>query len=347
MEQTNGKKILITGASGFIGSFIVERALQLGFNVWAAVRKSSNCQWLTDERIHFISLDMNNRDDLCATLTAFKQENGKWDYIVHAAGITKAQNKADFHRINHQGTLTFAQLLQSLEMTPQRFIFISSLSVCGAIHEETAPQPDGTLYPPISATDVPQPNTEYGRSKLAAERDLLNLTGFPVIILRPTGVYGPREKDYFLMAKSIQQHIDCAVGFKPQEITFIYVSDLVEAIFLAINNGAIGGIYHLSDGKTYNSRTFGRLIQKELNVRYVLRLTVPLFILHALCSVSGIMSKWTHKPTVFNNDKYNILKQRNWCCNIEPARSIGYKPMYDLKAGVKQTIAWYKQEKWI
>lgn len=347
MVQNAVKKILITGASGFIGSFIVERALELGYEVWAAVRKSSNCKWLSDQHIHFIHLDMSCQASLEEELSAFKQQFGKWDYIIHAAGITKAQKKGDFMRINYLGTTTFAHILTKLDMIPSRFILISSLSVCGAIHEKPLTEKNGTFYTPISAEDTPQPNTEYGESKLAAEQELLKMDNFPVIILRPTGVYGPREKDYYLMVKSISQHIDCAVGFKPQEITFIYVKDLVEAIFLAIDKGSIKGIYHLSDGKTYNSQTFGRLIQKELGIKNVVRITIPLFILYAICWTSEKLSKVTNKPTVFNNDKYHILKQRNWCCNIQPAQDIGYKPQYDLKQGVKQTVAWYKQEKWI
>jgi len=348
MANNEAKKILITGASGFIGSFAVERALELGFEVWAAVRKSSSHAWLSDARIRFIQLDMSNQNLLQEELITFKQVHGKWDYIIHAAGITKAKNKNDSNRINHEGTSTFAHLLQNLDMIPTRFIFISSLSVCGAIHEELKKNEDGMmLYPPISSEDTPRPNTEYGKSKLSAEKALTGMKGFPVVILRPTGVYGPREKDYFLMVKSIQRHIDCAVGMKAQEITFIYVKDLVEAMFLAINRGDIGGIYHLSDGKTYNSRTFGRLIQKELKINYVLRITIPLCVLRLICCISEKLSLLTNKPTIFNNDKYNILKQRNWCCNIRPAQAIGFQPQYDLKKGVKQTIAWYKQEKWI
>ena len=185
-------KILITGASGFIGSFIVEEALRRGFETWAAIRRSSSREWLQDERIHFIELNLSSKAQLVAQL-----RGQDFDYVVHAAGVTKCLNKADFHRINTEGTKNLAEALLEVGMPLKRFVFVSSLSIFGAIKEQ---QP----YEAIRESDTPQPNTEYGRSKLAAEQFLASLGArLPYIILRPTGVYGPREKDYFIMAKSV------------------------------------------------------------------------------------------------------------------------------------------------
>ena len=198
-------KILITGASGFIGSFIVEEALKRGFETWAAFRKSSSKEWLQDERIRFIELNLSSKAQLVEQL-----RGQDFDYVVHAAGVTKCLNKADFHRINTEGTKNLVEALIEVEMPLKRFVFVSSLSIFGAIKEQ---QP----YEAIRESDTPQPNTEYGRSKLAAEQYLEKKKGLPYIILRPTGVYGPREKDYFIMAKSIQQHSDFAVVYKRQD----------------------------------------------------------------------------------------------------------------------------------
>ena len=114
---------------------------------------------------------------------------------------------------------------------------LSSLSIFGPIHEEMP-------YQEISELDTPQPNTAYGRSKLEAELWIeREAKDFPCVILRPTGVYGPRERDYFLMAKSIRGHVDFAVGYKPQVITFVYVLDVVQAVFLALERGKVGQKY--------------------------------------------------------------------------------------------------------
>lgn len=340
-------KILITGAGGFIGSFIVERALASGYEVWAGVRVTSNRCWLTDRRINFINLDFQNCRSLRHELEIFKREEGRWDYIVHAAGVTKARNESAFFKVNYEGTRLFVNLLKEFEMIPERFLYMSSFSVVGAPDEKPAPQADGWLYRPITPEDRPQPNTAYGRSKLAAEQFLKSEKNFPVVILRPTGVYGPRERDYFMLARSIARHIDFAVGLKPQEITFIYVRDLADAVFIALQKGKSGQSYLLSDGKTYNSRTFSDLLQKELGVKRVLHIKAPLWLLRIVCGVSQIFSDVTGQMTALNNDKYNILKQRNWRCDISESRSLGYRPKYDLEAGVRETVAWYKQQKWI
>ena len=328
-------KILITGASGFIGSFIVEEALRQGFETWAAVRRSSSREYLQDERIHFIELNLSSKEQLVEQL-----RGQEFDYVVHAAGVTKCLDKRDFHRINTEGTKNLVLALQELQMPLKRFVFVSSLSIFGAIKEQ---QP----YDEIRETDTPRPNTAYGRSKLEAEQFLATTT-LPYIILRPTGVYGPREKDYFIMAKSIKQHSDFAVGYKRQDITFVYVSDVVQAVFLALEKGRTGRKYFLSDGQVYQSTTFSDLIHEELGRPWWIRITAPVWVLRVVTFFGEYVGRMTGKVTALNNDKYNILKQRNWRCDIEPAiRELGYHPEVDLKEGVRRSIQWYKENGWL
>ena len=328
-------KILITGASGFIGSFIVEEALRQGFETWAAVRRSSSREYLQDERIHFIELNLSSKEQLVEQL-----RGQEFDYVVHAAGVTKCLDKRDFHRINTEGTKNLVLALQELQMPLKRFVFVSSLSIFGAIKEQ---QP----YDEIRETDTPRPNTAYGRSKLEAEQFLATTT-LPYIILRPTGVYGPREKDYFIMAKSIKQHSDFAVGYKPQDITFVYVSDVVQAVFLALEKGQTGRKYFLSDGQVYQSTTFSDLIHEELGRPWWIRITAPVWVLRVVTFFGEYIGRMTGKVTALNNDKYNILKQRNWRCDIELAiRELGYHPEVDLKEGVRRSIKWYKENGWL
>ena len=330
-------KILITGASGFIGSFIVEEALKRGFETWAAIRKSSSKEWLQDERIHFIELNLNSKEKL------MEQLRGKdFDYVVHAAGVTKCLNKQDFRRINTEGTRNLCEAIMALQMPLKRFVYLSSLSIFGAIHEELP-------YQEIRESDTPQPNTEYGRSKLKAEKYLDSIaTRIPFIILRPTGVYGPREKDYFIMAKSIKGHSDFAVGYKRQDITFVYVEDVVQAVFLALDHGDNGRRYFLSDGQVYQSTTFSDLIREQLGHPWWIRLRVPTWVLRIVTFFGEYVGQLTGKVTALNNDKYNILKQRNWRCDIQPAiDELGYRPTVTLEEGVRRTIKWYKENRWL
>ncbi len=328
--------ILITGASGFIGSFIVEEALRQGFETWAAVRGSSSRQFLTDERIHFIELNLSSEEQLKEQL-----KGHQFDYVVHAAGVTKCLNKADFHRINTEGTQNLVRAIQALKMPLHRFVYISSLSIMGAIREQ---QP----YTEILESDEAKPNTAYGRSKLEAEQWLDTVEDLPYVILRPTGVYGPRERDYFMMAKSIQSHTDFAVGYKQQDITFVYVTDVVQAVFLACEKGVTGRRYFLSDGEVYQSSTFSNLIRKELGNPWWIRVTAPIWVLRIVTFIGEYVGHLTGKVTALNNDKYNIMRQRNWRCDIKPAQQeLGYEPKIKLEEGVRRSIKWYKDNKWL
>ena len=328
--------ILITGASGFIGSFIVEEALKRGFETWAAVRKSSSKRYLTDSRIHFIELDLNSPERLEEQLRGHD-----FDYVVHAAGVTKCLNVNDFFRINTEGTVNLASALMRQNPSLKRFVYISSLSVMGPAREE-AP------YTEISDKDTPRPDTAYGRSKLESEKRLDAIPGLRFVVLRPTGVYGPRERDYFMMAKSIKSHTDFAVGYKPQDLTFVYVKDVVQAVFLALDKGRDGGRYFLSDGRVYSSRTFSDLIRRELGNPWLLRIKAPLCVLRLITTVGELIGRLTNSVTALNNDKYNIMKQRNWRCDITPAMTeLGYKPEFPLDSGVPLTIQWYKENGWI
>lgn len=329
------EKILITGASGFIGSFIVEEALNRGFEVWAAVRKSSSRQFLQDERLRLIELDLGSENRLKEQM-----KDCRFDYVVHAAGVTKCLNKADFRRINTEGTKHLVKALSALDMPLKRFVYLSSLSIMGAIREQ---QP----YTEILESDTPKPNTAYGKSKLEAEQ-WLETQNIPYIILRPTGVYGPRERDYFMMAKSIKAHTDFAVGYKQQDITFVYVTDVVQAVFLALDKGQTGRKYFLSDGEVYQSSTFSDLIRHELGNPWWIRITAPIWLLRIITFFGEFVGHLTGQVTALNNDKYNIMRQRNWRCDIEPARQeLGYRPKVKLEEGVRRSIQWYKENKWL
>ena len=329
-------KILITGASGFIGSFIVEEALRRGYETWAAVRKSSSREFLKDGRIHFIELNLSSTEQLVQQMGAHQ-----FDYVVHAAGVTKCLHKGDFYRINTEGTRHLVRALQALQMPLKRFVYISSLSNMGAIREQ---QP----YTEILESDYPRPNTIYGRSKLEAERYLDSLQDFPYVVLRPTGVYGPRERDYFMMAKSIKSHTDFAVGYRQQDITFVYVTDVVQAVFLALEKVTTGRKYFLSDGEVYQSSTFSNLIRRELGNPWWVRITAPLWVLRIVTACGERIGHLTGKVTALNNDKYNIMRQRNWRCDITPARrELGYEPQVRLEEGVRRSMAWYKENGWL
>ena len=317
------KKILITGASGFIGSFLVEKALEKGWEVWAGIRKTSSQEYLQDTRIHFINLAYYNKDKLKQQIESHVAEHGKWDYIIHNAGITKSVHKSNFLTVNYRYTVNFAKTLQELKVAPDKFLLMSSL---GAICAET----------------------EYGKSKYRAEQYIGFRSSIPYIIIRPTGVYGPREKDYYMVLKSVQAGFDLTAGFKPQQLTFIYVTDLVQVVFLALESALIKKTYTVSDGNVYTDSEYTQLVKNALGKKSVLRLKIPLSVLYIVSVISEFFGRMFGKASTLNRDKYKIMKQRDWrCFDQHLIDDLGFQPEYDLEKGLKASIEWYKQNGWL
>lgn len=334
------KSILITGAGGFIGGFLVEEALKRGYDTWAAVRSTTSREFLQDERIHFIELDYNDQERLEETLREHAEKNGKWNYIVHNLGVTKSTNYLDFERVNYGYLRTLVDALQETELTPDVFLLMSSLSVMGPGDEKT--------YQPIKPTDVPLPNTFYGVSKLKAETYLQSLEGFPYTIFRCTGVYGPHEKDYYLMIKSIKRGFDFSVGFDKQMLTFIYVKDLVAGVMDALEKGPLRKAYFISEDKAYTQQEFRKIVCEELGKKHVIPVTCPLWLVKVVCNIAEWIGKVTLKASTLNRDKFKILKQRNWQCDTSEARrDFNFNPKYPLREGIREAIAWYRNAGWL
>ena len=334
------KKILITGAGGFIGGYLVEEALKRGYETWAAVRETTSRKFLTDEHIHFIVLDFTSDEALNTALKNHIQEHGKWDYVVHNLGLTKATNYLDFETVNYGYLRAMVDNLKQLDAVPQVFLMMSSLSVMGP--------GDEVNYAPFKSDDVPVPNTRYGVSKLKGESYLLMQSDFPYTIFRCTGVYGPHERDYFLMMKSIKRGFDFSVGFKKQMLTFIYVKDLARGVIDALEAGPKRKAYFISEDRSYTQQEFRKIVCDELGKKMVIPVTCPLWLVKIVCHVAEFFGKVTGKPSTLNPDKFRILKQRNWLCDTSDAeRDLGFKAQYDLKQGIHEAIQWYKSAGWL
>ncbi len=325
-------KVLVTGASGFIGSHMTDHALSLGYDTWAAVRPTSNLDYLQDTRLQRIELNLDNEELLAAQLRAHRDSHGTWDVIIHSAGATKCRHAQEFDRINYEGTRHLVDTLVRLDMVPRQFIFISTLGIYGPLHEQEPKRP-------FTEADIPHPNTRYGESKLKAEEYIKGVEALPYVIFRPTGVYGPRDKDYQILIRSIHRHIDLSLGRRPQQITFIYIKDLVGAVFLSIKKGVQRRSYLITDGNTYSSRDFTRAVRSALGNPFVLHITIPLWIGRIAASVADLAGHLTGRTFTFNIDKLRILAQRNWTCDITPLTDeLGYHPRYNLEEGLKETL---------
>ena len=332
------KSILIIGAGGFIGGFIAKAALDRGYRTTVGVRESPSRRYLTDPRLSFAVLDYDDCDAMAEALKAAAPESGKWDYIIWNLGATKCANFGDFNRINYLYLRDFVLMLEREGLVPERFLFMSSLSALGAGDEKG--------YSPITSSTIPNPNTRYGLSKIKAETFLETRPDFPWIIFRPTGVYGPHERDYLMMIKSIDAHWDFGVGYRKQMLTFIYVDDLVNAMFDALAVGVVHKKYIISEERAYTQSEFRSIVARTLGRRFVIPVKLPLWTAYI---ASFVAEKWgvaRMKASTLNRDKFKIMRQRNWNCDVSDAvRDFGFRTEYPLRRGIEETVKAYLAEK--
>ncbi len=333
------KNVLITGASGFIGSFLTEEGLKRKYNVYAAVRSSSSRKYLQSPEIRFVEIDFSSREAIVTTLSDLNHKGIHFDFIIHNAGITKTQDKKEFSRVNYQNTKNFVEGLIEADMVPGKFIFMSSLAAWGPGNPKT--------MEPVLLKDEPRPIETYGRSKLEAEKFLTSVPAFPWLIFRPTGVYGPREKDYFVFFQTIKRGLEPYIGTRKQVLTFIYVKDLVRLIFDAGESSHARKAYFVSDGKEYNAEEFSAITKNHLQKK-TLSFVVPTGMVKILAhSLERMYSLWGSIPTL-NADKYNVLASTNWRCETSPLKSdFNFQAEYDLDKGVKEALEWYQKEGWL
>lgn len=333
------KKVLVVGAGGFTGGFIVEECLRRGWEVWAGVRETTSRSFLKDKRINFAVFDFDSAEDIARTLGETLGEGERWDYIIYNLGATKALSFSEFSRVNHDILRDFLQALKHQDKEPEKLLYMSSLSVMGKGDEKG--------YTPFKPEDIPNPDTRYGASKLKAEM-LLASSGVPYIIFRCTGIYGPHERDYYLMFKSIKSGVDFSVGMRKQMLTFIYVTDLSRAICDALEKAPTGKTYLISEGRAYSQKEFRRYAAEAIGRKHVLPVRAPLWVLKAVCETGGILGRLKGRPLTLNPDKYKIMKQRNWRADISAAeRDFGFAPKVDLQQGCRLAVEWYRKNGWL
>lgn len=329
------KKILITGASGFIGSTLVETALmQEDWQVYAGVRSTSSKKYLTDERIHFFEMNFNDSTALTEQLKA-----ASFDYIIHNAGATAVPKKEDYFRINTDLVKTLVQAQLATGKNLQKFVFMSSLASYGPADNF----PNGK----VEAQYPPQPIDTYGESKLAAEQFLQSLPDFPYLIFRPTAVFGPRDKDIFTFFEIINKGLEAYIGRQKQEATFIYVKDLARLVITAIRSEISQQSYFVSDGNVYSTEDLGKY-GKQLLQKKTFKIKLPTSLVKAIARLLETGGKLTGTYPALNLEKVKILSARSWHCDTVPLkRDFNFKPKYNLETGLKETLAWYKENNWL
>lgn len=326
------KRVLITGASGFVGYHLIEEALHNNLDVYAAVRKSSDISHLKDFNIQYIYPDFS---DIISLKKDLKEK--QYDYIIHAAGATRATSQSKYDLINAEYTFNLAAAAKASDINLKGFVFISSLAAVG---------PLDNLNGTITEDTFPQPITAYGRSKLLAEEQLKSISTLSYTILRPTAVYGPRDTGIYLFFKQLKNGIEPYIGDDEQKLSFIYVKDLAKATIKALYS-CNQQTYNLSDGNFYSKYELGTIAKNVLNLKTV-KFHLPVNFVKIIATLAEKVSSLNNKAAILNNDKLKELTAVNWACSIEKAKyDLGYYPLFNLDNGLAETLNWYKKNKWL
>lgn len=327
------KRVLITGASGFVGYHLISAATASGLEVFAAVRPSSDVQHLKEFDIQFTHLDFSQVDLLQKEL-----EEKQYHYIIHASGVTKAKTKEEYEEVNavYSKNLALAAVAANIQL--EKFVFVSSLAALGPLNDFNSV---------IQDTGIGHPVTNYGASKLLAEKYLSEIEGLPLIVIRPTAVYGPREKDIFILLQTINKGLEPHIGKFSQQISFIYVKDLADIIVKSLFSSVTKRSYNVSDGHIYNRYALADGVKNVLKKKTI-KFHLPVFAVSALASLMELLYSKSKNAPALNKEKMGELTAVNWACSIKGVTTdLGFLPEYNLEKGLGETIKWYLSNKWL
>jgi len=323
---------LVTGATGFIGSHLVEALVQRGTRVRCLVRDKTHLGWVKDLPVEFV---VGN----CLEKNSLKQAVDDIDQVFHLAGATTAVKEKTYFEVNALGTDNLVQACIENNTRLIKFIHLSSQAAAG-------PCLNGAKK---KETDACEPVSPYGKSKLLGEQlALAHSRELPLLILRPCAVYGPRDKGFHALFKCLSRNIIPCLSGIDQRISMCHVQDLVRAILLAADTQSESGdIFFISDGRGYRMAEIGNIFAQAMKIS-ALRLRIPKQILFGMAFFAECFSRVSGKPSIMNRGKVAEMIQQNWVCDITKARTLlGFEPVISLARGAESTIAWYKNENWL
>jgi dihydroflavonol-4-reductase len=325
-------KVLVTGATGFVGSHLVDRLVERGRAVRCLVRGTSNLKYLKHPQLEFAHGDLDGATDWDEALKDV-------DTIYHVAGVTFARRAKDYFRVNHQGTEAILAGALKHRDRIKRFVQVSSLAAVG-------PGPDGRS---VDEDTPPAPITPYGRSKLMGEEAVRAVAGLlPTTIVRPPAVYGPRDYGIYEFFKSISRGLSPTIGRYDKQVSLVHAHDLADGIILAgESSDSTGRTYFISSEEVYSMRAVADRIAEILG-RRARTIAIPRPVAFAVAVAAEAVAAVMRKPPVINRDKVTDLSQTCWGCSVERAkRELGYSQRVPLEAGLRATVEWYKREGWL
>lgn len=324
-------RALITGANGFLGSHLVDHLLAQGdVEVRVLVRATSDTRWLAGKPVERAVGDVTCLPEDLATAVSGV------DWVFHAAGLTKAVQKPRLFEVNEGGTANLVRACLRRTTPPERFVLVSSAGAQG-------PGPGGAL---LSEDQEPHPVTAYGRSKLAAEVVVRHYAQrLPQTIVRPGGIYGPRDFELLPAFQAVKRGLALRLGRKVHNVNMAFAADIARALSLAARSGQTEGETLLVGGPNAAQGEVVEAVVRAMGAKRVLRLSAPAPAVRLAAGLSSLVGRITGKPRIFTWDNADRLLAKSWAFDLGKAeRLLGYAPEWDLDRGLAATVAWYRDQ---
>jgi nucleoside-diphosphate-sugar epimerase len=329
-------RIFVTGGTGFVGSHLVEALLDRGHDVVCLVRDPAKLSRRFQQNSPR-SVD-GNLDDT----DALRAGCDGADVVFHSAALTAARNRAEFFAVNVAATRRLTEAAAAVAPDLQRFVYISSQSAGG---------PSQRGVPKVEA-DPSTPISNYGQSKLAGE-DVVKESGLPWTIMRPPSVYGPYDTAFLTVFKYARLGVLPTFGDGKQELSMVYVTDLVNALLHATEPATSSRSYFTCHPEITTTTELGHAIHRSVRQAgvkargpFVLRL--PTWATKVAMQVTGTGARLLGKATLLSPDKAKELLADAWTCDSRALeRDTGWRAETSLEEGALRTAIWYKEHGWL
>ena len=323
-------KVLVTGATGFVGSHLVELLCERGHEVLCLARNPAKLEALLP------GLGLTIAHGALDDRAALKQAASEVDAVVHVAGLTAARRRREFYDVNTEGTRALVAAA-SANRRLSHFIHVSSLAAAG-------PSTRGTL----AMVDAESgPVSHYGSSKLQGE-DVVRGSNLPWTIVRPPAVYGPRDRAFLPLFRLLQRGWNVAFGDGLQELSMVYAPDLAHALARCLDSPATGTVYNAAHPDVCTARELVEGMCTALGARPPRTLTIPEFLVRPLLTLSGVAARVAGQATMLSRDKSGEILAEAWTCSTDSIeRDLGWRAATDLASGLEQSVGWYRAEGWL